>query len=83
MEFIEEFLPHKRYVFDKDIYIEYAMKVDTYTGDDPLEELWINKCHNQFVDILNERDGVIGGYGMIPEWCREVPVIRVLTVDNI
>lgn len=79
MEFIDEFKPNKRYVFDKDIYIEYAMTIDAYTGEDSLEELWINKCHNQYVEIINERSGMIGTYGMIPEWCREVPVIRLLT----
>lgn len=83
MEFINEFKPNKRYVFDKDVYIEYAMTVDEYTGTDFAEELWINACHNKEIDVINERNATIGSYGMVPEWCREIPTIRILTENDL
>lgn len=86
MEFIEKFESHKRYVFDKEIYIEHMLSIgEEYSGKEEAEELWTNNCNNKFVKVNNPSIGEIrideAIFGVAPQWCREVPSIRVLTED--
>lgn len=88
MEFIEKFELHKRYVFDKDIYIEYMLDAGLgYTGDNQAEEIWTDACNNKFVVVNNDRFACIKIddciYDIMPAWCREVPIIRVLTENDL
>ena len=83
MEFLNRFILDKRYVFDKDIYIEYMVSIDGYIGNNISEEYWINCCNNKEVQLLDEDEGEVHvkdvTYAIIPSWCREIPSIRLLT----
>lgn len=90
MEFLNNFDMNKKYVFDREIYIEYMLNLDEYSGDDKAEEYWINACNNKFVTLKDSQNGFIstnnnalGDYKVIPQWCREVPSIRLLQADEL
>lgn len=87
MDFLTEFNPDKKYVFDKDIYMEYMMHLNFYTDEKELEQLWISMCNNKQVEIKSELFGIIKirdtEYEISPSWCREVPSIRLLTENDL
>lgn len=88
MEFLNEFEVGKRYVFDKDIYIEFMITSNIgYDSNNECEEYWTNCCNNKFIEIEDRRLGIIkigeSNYETIPEWCREVPSIRLLTENDL
>ena len=86
MEFLKEFDINKKYVFDKDIYIEYMNTIGSYTGDNRFEEYWTDGCNNKEVSITNKDEGIIvigqSGFKILPCWCREIPSIRLLTEED-
>lgn len=88
MKFLDEFLPNKRYVFDKDTYLEYMGDIyDEVYSPEEYEKVWLDKCDNLEVTVTSERMGHIqignSEYGIHVKWCREIPTIRLLTGEDI
>lgn len=70
----------KRYVFDRDRYIEDERNDDSIDAREMYEfnihtRQWVDKLHNKEVTLISEVLGTVSMYKDIPisvNWCREI-----------
>lgn len=76
---MESFDFDKRYVFDRDRYIEDERNDDSIDARDMYEfnintRQWVDKLHGQEVELISEVLGTVSMYMDIPisvNWCKE------------
>lgn len=62
----------KRYAFDKDLYEKDMRNTETEDTVNMSLAGWASEIHNvEFVATCEGMD-VVGGYGVHPDWCKEV-----------
>ena len=61
----------KKYVFDAELCREDLNK-NGLRINLSLSRLWMNEINGKLVDVKSPKLGVVDGYKVRPEWCREV-----------
>lgn len=77
---VECFNPNKRYVFDRDRYLEDEKKDDSITAKDMYSfnrnvKKWVDNLHGKEVKLISEVVGTVSMYKDIyisVNWCKEL-----------
>jgi hypothetical protein len=67
----QKFEEGKKYVFSIDAYKhdEEAIELERAFGFTPT---WVDECEGQAVEVVDEKNGKIDIFAIVPEWCEEV-----------